>query len=73
MVLNKELLTEKIRVSGYRRHYLAERIGLSYPAFVAKLSGASDFKAKEIRCLAEIIGLDGAEINEIFFGRMESY
>jgi transcriptional regulator with XRE-family HTH domain len=61
------LLKKKIKLSGYRMNYVAERLGLSYQGLLNKINNKSEFKAPEIKLLCEILSIDVAEKELIFF------
>ena len=62
-----EKLKQKIKESGYRIAFIAERLGLSYPGFKKKVDNESEFKASEILSLTEMLGLSAEEQEAIFF------
>ena len=65
---NLELLEDKIYESGLKKGYIAARIGVSPSTFSALLSNKSEFKARQISAICEVLGIhDDAEIRAIFF------
>jgi hypothetical protein len=68
-VTNKELLEKKIDKSGYKKSYIAKAIGLKSAYGLAnKINGVTEFKAREINKLCEILKIDSLEEKErIFF------
>ena len=66
---NKELLEEKIEQSGYKKIYIAKAIGLKSAFGLAnKINNVTEFKAKEINKLCELLKIDSLEEKErIFF------
>lgn len=64
---NTVLLSERIRQSGYKLQFLAERCGLTYAGLLPKLKGERDFKQTEITVLREMLKLSDADCNAIFF------
>lgn len=65
---NTELLEDKIRKSGKKKGYLAEKIGVSRTTFYALLHNNSEFKARQIRTLCAEIGIEDDEtVKAIFF------
>lgn len=64
---NTTLLSERIRQSGYKLQYLAERCGLTYAGLLPKLKGERDFRQTEITVLRELLKLSDADCNRIFF------
>lgn len=66
---NTKLLKEKIRQSGLKNGYLAERLGVSRTTFCALLRNESEFKASQIKTLCELLGIkDDETLKAIFFG-----
>ena len=64
---NSEMLKRKIKESGYKVQFIAQRIGLSYQGFLNKIQNQSEFKASEIQTLCELLNLSVPEREEIFF------
>lgn len=65
---NSEALREKIDESGYKRSYIADRLGISRESLNQKVSGRREFKASEISQLCEILGISDLHTKEhIFF------
>ena len=64
---NTALLKEKIAASGYKICFIADCLGLSYYGLKKKIENETDFKAGEIQKLCNILGLNAAEKDEIFF------
>lgn len=60
-------LRQKIRDSGYRIHFVAEKIGLSYQGFQNKVENRQDFRTSEIKGLCDLLGIDAQERDAIFF------
>ena len=66
---NTVLLREAVARSGYKRAYIAQRIGLTYQGYLNKERGGSEFKQSEIEGLCEILGLTAQEKEDIFFAK----
>lgn len=64
---NTTLLAEKIRQSGYKLQFLAERCGLTYAGLLPKLKGEREFRQTEITALRDLLKLSDADCNAIFF------
>lgn len=64
-----ELLREAIDRSGYKKTYIAKRIGLTYQGFLNKERGESEFRQSEIEGLGELLGLSMEEKERIFFAK----
>lgn len=64
---NVVLLAERIRRSGFKLQYIAERCGLTYKGLLPKLKGKREFKQSEIVALRELLKLSDNDSNAIFF------
>ncbi len=66
---NTELLEKKINESGFKKSYIAKRIGLkSTYGLSKKIRNENEFKATEINALCELLRIDSLEEKEqIFF------
>ena len=64
--INGELLRYCIARAGKNPTGVSKELGMTYTAFKRKCSGESDFKAREIRAIAKIVGLSDSEIIGIF-------
>lgn len=60
-------LKEAIQRSGYRIHYIAEALNLTYQGFKLKVDGEREFKASEISKLTMLLKLSRTERDHIFF------
>lgn len=60
-------LSAIIKESGYKRTFLAKKLGLSYQGFLNKLEGISEFKSSEIRMLCDLLSIDNPkDVQDIF-------
>jgi len=66
---NTELLKEAVARSGYKRTYIAQKIGLTYQGYLNKERGESEFKQSEIEGLCELLKLSAREKEAIFFAK----
>ena len=64
---NTTLLKAKIDASGYKMKYVADRIGLTYQGFLNKIRNKTDFTAREIKGLCELLHIETEEMEQIFF------
>lgn len=64
---NTQLLRDKIEQSGYKLRFIAEKLGITYQGFLKKINNASEFKASEIKILYDLLDMDGADREAIFF------
>lgn len=64
-----ELLEEKIKESGKKVTYLAEKCGLSYAGFRNCVTNKAEFKATHIGILCRELGIDLKGMRRIFFAK----
>lgn len=70
---NTVLLEAKIRESGKKCKYLAEKIGLSYAGFRNCVTNKAEFKAKQIDSLCSELNITTLKEKEaIFFAKVGS-
>lgn len=70
---NTELLELKIKESGKKKTYLAEKVGLSYAGFRNCIINKAEFKASQIEILCEELNITSLkERQEIFFTKVGS-
>ena len=61
------LLRKKIDESGYKLRFIAKQIGITYQGFLKKINNETEFKAKEIMILCDLLKIDIQEKELIFF------
>ncbi len=65
---NTKLLEEKIKESGKKISYLAEKVGLSYAGFRNCVTNKAEFKSSQVKILCEELNIvDFKEMKSIFF------
>jgi plasmid maintenance system antidote protein VapI len=64
---NIELLEEKIKLSGKKKGYLAERLGISRAGFRNLCRGKSQFRTEQVKILCEELNIVDAEEKLIIF------
>ena len=64
--INSELLRYCIARAGKNPTQVSKEMGMTYNAFKRKCNGISDFKSREIREVAKLVGLSDSEIIGIF-------
>lgn len=68
---NTVRLNERIKKSGLKKGWIADRLHLSSYGFRRKLWNKSQFKAGEIKMLCELLGIVSLEeISGIFFNEL---
>lgn len=66
MMINTQLLDEKITDSGLKISYICDKLGLSRNGFNKKRKGEIPFKKPEIYLLSVILNLTEEDGNNIF-------
>lgn len=67
---DRKLLEEKIRQSGLKKGYLAERLGVSRATFCALLNNQTEFKTSQVRTLCELLDIhDDETLRAVFFAQ----
>ncbi len=66
---NTELLRAAIERSGYKKTYIAQRIGLTYQGYLNKERGESEFRQSEIEGICDLLRLTAEEKEAIFFAK----
>ena len=65
---NIEKLKKRIKDAGLKKGYIAKVLGIDPSTLSRKLAGKSDFTAREIDILCNLLGIDTLEEKEeIFF------
>lgn len=68
---NTALLEQKIKESGKKRNFLAERVGLSYAGFRNCVINKAEFKSSQIDILCEELNITSLKEKEaIFFAKV---
>lgn len=62
-----EKLNKRIKKSGLKQEYIAEKLGISRQSLHKKLTGRSQFKQKEVFELSKLLHLSCEESMSIFF------
>lgn len=66
---NTSLLEHYIEKSGYKKSFIAEKIGLTAYGFALKVNNKSEFKASEMTVLCELLKIDAKDKEAIFFAK----
>ena len=66
MKVNTKLLQQKIKDSGLKMGFIAEKLGRSRQALSDKIQGKTEFLPSEIRILCELLHLSDEERRLIF-------
>ena len=64
---NLELLDAKIKESGKKKTYLAEKIGLTYAGFRNCCLNKSEFRTGQVKILCEELNIDSLEERQAIF------
>lgn len=66
-MVNTQLLDEKIEKSGLKIGFIVDKLGISWNGFNKKRTGKTPFRAAEIYVIGDLLNLNDAEKDEIFF------
>lgn len=64
---NTKLLEEYIAKSGYKRSFIAKKIGKTAYALSLKINNKNEFKASEINILCDLLCIDIQDRMNVFF------
>lgn len=68
-MINYKKLNDKVKNSGLKKSYIAQKLGLTPYGLAKKLNGATEFKASEIANISDVLNLTGEMREEIFFAQ----
>lgn len=66
---NTVLLNEKIRDSGLKLNFIADKLGIVWMTLRRKIDGENDFKQSEIAQLQDLLRLSDEDVRMIFFAQ----
>lgn len=66
-------IKKEIEEKGYKKQYIASKLGLTPYGFSKKLNGLSEFKVSEIIALSDVLGFDDSKRNRIFFAQNDDF
>jgi len=61
-----EKLVEVVEKSGLKKSFIADKLGITYQGYLNKEKGKSDFTAKEISVMRDLLHMTNKEVMEIF-------
>lgn len=64
---NTEMLEQRIKDSGFKKSFLAEKVGLTPAGFYNCVNNRAEFKASQINTLCKLLGIDAVTKDAIFF------
>lgn len=64
--MDMNLLEQKIVESGYRREFIAEKLGLTRFGFREKINNPDRWKVSEVRELVKLLNISKADSRKIF-------
>lgn len=67
---NTELLEKTIELSGLKKGYIADKLGITRQSLTNKIMGSYEFKQGEISDLCDLLNIDTKAKEEIFFNRV---
>ena len=59
-------LQSKITDSGLKKTFIAEQLGVSYPGYLNKETGKTEFMASEVAVMSRLLRLTDTETRKIF-------
>ena len=65
-LMKNEKLIEKVNESGYKRDFIAAKLGLSPYGLTKKLRGQNEFKVSEAKSIMKILNISKEEAFDIF-------
>lgn len=66
---NTKMLEKYIEMSGYKKSFIAEQLGLTSYGFMLKVNNKSEFKASEMTTLCELLKITPKDKEAIFFAK----
>ena len=66
-VTDSKRLQDLIKSSGYKKAHIAEKLGLSTSGLYNCINNRAEFKASQILTLCEMLNIDAADKEAIFF------
>lgn len=70
MMVNTQLLNDKIKASGLKKEYIAERLGITRSGFYKKATNGSEFTVKEVNIICDLLSITKLTDKEsIFFAK----
>lgn len=70
ILTNTELLEKTIELSGLKKGYIAEKLGITRQSLTNKIMGSYEFKQGEISDMCDLLNIDTKTKEKIFFTRM---
>lgn len=64
--MDKVKLVQAIENSGFKRQFIADKVGISSYALAQKINGDREFKLSEAKSIAELLQLSDKEAVSIF-------
>jgi hypothetical protein len=66
---NTSLLVQYIEKSGYKKSFIADKLGLTAYGFTLKVNNKSEFKASEMTILCKLLKINAKDKEAIFFAK----
>ena len=67
--MNMKLLEKKIKESGLKKGYIADKLGVSPQTFSSRLRGEIGWTVKEIAITCRLLNLSARDRDQIFFSK----
>jgi len=68
-LFDEVLLKQKIKDSGLKINFVAEKVGISYQSFWQKMEGKTKFALEEVQKLCNVLNLSTEDRDQIFFAQ----
>lgn len=65
-MVNSERLRERVKATGIKKVFIADKLGISLQGYLNKESGKSDFTSSEIAVIRKLLNINNKDVAEIF-------
>lgn len=62
-----QYLESLVKVSGFKKKFISDKLGLSYYSFHQKINNKTEFKPSEIKILCDLLSISAIDMEKIFF------
>lgn len=66
---DRKLLEQAIQESGLKKNHIAQALGMSRPTFNNYMEGRQEFRVTHMNTLCDLLKIDPAKREAIFFGQ----
>ena len=64
---------EKIKKSGFKLYWIADKVDISRQALGRKIRGEADFRISEVQKLSELLNLSSEDRDKLFFFKKDGH